>query len=352
MTHNNRMTSLPTRHGEPARPTLEQVAARAGVGRGTVSRVINNSPQVSPEARERVLAAISELGYVPNRAARALVTNRTDSIALVVCESDERFFSEPFFAVLVRGISAELADTELQLLLAISQSRHDRERLNRHLTRQYVDGALLVSLHGDDPLPGDLEARGVATLVGGRPSADQTVSYVDVDNRNGARRAVEYLIAQGRRKIATITGPQDMTVGVDRLAGYHDALAAARIEVDPELVAVGNDFSQRSGETAMRELLDRAPDLDAVFVASDLVAIGALTQLRATNRTVPSDVAVVGYEDSPLAAHANPPLTTIRQPVEAMGRHMVRALLARIGDRDAPPSAEFLDTELIVRASA
>jgi len=337
---------------EPVRPTLEQVAARAGVGRGTVSRVINNSPQVSTEARQRVLAAIRELGYVPNRAARALVTNRTDSVALVLCESDERLFSEPFFASLVRGVSAELADTDLQLLLALSQTGYERDRLDRHLTRQYVDGAMLVSLHGDDPLPEKLEARGVATVLGGRrPSSNQSISYVDIDNRNGARRAVEYLISQGRRCIATITGPQDMSAGVERLAGYEDALRAARITVNPNLIVAG-DFTQRSGETSMRELLDRVPDIDAVFAASDLMAVGALTQLRATNRSIPGDVAVVGFDDSLLAQHANPPLTTIRQPVEAMGRRMVRTLLARIADRAAPPTAELMDTELIVRASA
>lgn len=351
MTDNDRVTSLPAGPGTPIRPTLEQVAARAGVGRGTVSRVINDSPQVSSVARERVRAAIRELGYVPNRAARALVTNRTDSIALVVCESDERFFTEPFFAALVRGISSQLASTDLQLLLAISQSRHDRDRLDRHLTPQYVDGALLVSLHGDDPLPMNLEERGVAAVIGGRPSAHQPISYVDVDNRNGARRAVEYLIAQGRRGIATITGPQDMTVGMDRLAGYRDALKAARLRRDARLVAPG-DFSQRSGAQAMRDLLDRVPDLDAVFVASDPMAIGALTQLRAANRAVPAEVAVVGFEDSPVAQHATPSLTTIRQPIQLLGQRMVTALLARIQDRNAPPSAERLDTDLIVRASA
>jgi DNA-binding LacI/PurR family transcriptional regulator len=337
---------------EPAaRPTLEEVAVRAGVGRGTVSRVINNSPQVSPEARARVQRAIDELGYVPNRAARALVTNRTDSIALVVSESEGRFFEEPFFAGLVRGISAELADTELQLLLAIAQSTKDRERLDRHLTPQHVDGALLASLHGHDPLPEHLERRGVPTVLGGRPVGVDPVSYVDVDNRGGARQAVEYLIAQGRRRIATITGPQDMVVGVNRLKGYQDALRAAGIKRDPKLQANG-DFSQHSGEAAMRTLLDRRPDLDAVFVASDLMAVGAMHQLRATNRSIPGDVAVIGFDNSVVARHTNPPLTTVNQPVEQMGRRMVQVLLARIQDPAATPQVELLETELVVRSSA
>lgn len=345
------VTILSSSAAGPARPTLEEVAARAGVGRGTVSRVINNSPQVSAVARERVLRAVDELGYVPNRAARALVTNRTDSIALVVRESNERFFDEPFFAALVRGISAELANTELQLLLAVSQSPGDLERLERHLTRQYVDGALLVSLHGADPLPGRLEVRGLPTVLGGRPSGGEPVSYVDVDNREGARRAVEYLIERGRSRIATISGPADMAVGADRFAGYRDALRAAGIRYDRRLVARG-DFSQASGETAAGALLDRVPDLDAVFVASDLMAVGALRALREAGRAVPDEVAVVGFEDSPLAEHANPPLTTVRQPIDQLGRRMVRVLLARIQDPDARPVAEPLKTELVVRASA
>ena len=155
----------------PARPTLEAVAALAGVSRGTVSRVINDSPQVSPRAREAVQKAIDELGFVPNRAARTLVTQRTDSVALVVSESEERFFAEPYFAAVVRGISAGLTGSGLQLLLAVAQSPAEREQLEHYLTGQHVDGVLLVSLHGMDTLPGRLEARGVPTVLCGRPLA-------------------------------------------------------------------------------------------------------------------------------------------------------------------------------------
>src|SRR5690349_16383044 len=190
------MTAMRARSA--GRPTLDQVAARAGVGRGTVSRVVNGSPQVSPEARAAVARAVEELGYVPNRAARALVTRRTDSVALVVSESEERVFGEPFFAGIVRGVSNVLADTSLQLWLAMAQSPSQRLMVERHLSDQHVDGVLLLSLHDDDPLPALLTKRGLPTVLGGRPAhmleteddnGDNEVAYVDNDNEGGARTA-------------------------------------------------------------------------------------------------------------------------------------------------------------------
>ncbi|WP_285695210.1 LacI family DNA-binding transcriptional regulator [Actinomadura sp. NBRC 104412] len=331
-----------------ARPTLEEVAARAGVGRGTVSRVINGSPRVSAEAREAVLRAIDELGYVPNRAARTLVTRRTDTVALVVSESEQRLFAEPFFAGIIRGISPELHDTGLQLLLALARSPAEYERLENYLTGQHVDGVLMTSLHGDDPLPAKLEAGGVPTVLGGRPPGVVPVSYVDVDNRDGARQAVEHLVRGGRTRIAHISGPQDMGVGIDRLQGYRDALAAAGL---PEMVVCG-DFSEASGVTAAAELLDRYPEVDAVFAADDPMALGAMRVLKKHGRRVPEDVAVVGFEDSSSAPLADPPLTTVHQSVEEMGRQMARLLIARIQGEEPADPVVILQPHLVVRESA
>ncbi|WP_113703725.1 LacI family DNA-binding transcriptional regulator [Nonomuraea lactucae] len=330
------------------RPTLEAVAARAGVGRGTVSRVINGSPHVSDKAREAVRQAIRELGYVPNRAARALVTRRTDTVALVVSESEVRVFDEPCFAGTIRGIGSALAETGLQLILAMAQSREEHQRLEDYLTGQHVDGVLLLSLHGADPLPGRLEAMGVPTVLGGRPVGPSPCCYVDMDNREGARQAVTHLLGLGRRAVAAIAGPQDMGVGVDRLAGYHDALLASGL---PRIVAYG-DFSEESGAAAMRELLERQPRLDAVFAASDLMAVGAMRELKAAGRAVPLDVAVVGFEDSKAALHTDPPLTTVHQPAEEMGRQMARLLVARINGEELCRPVVILDTHLVIRASA
>jgi DNA-binding LacI/PurR family transcriptional regulator len=338
------------------RPTLDAVAARAGVGRGTVSRVVNGSPQVSPEARAAVQQAIAELGYVPNRAARALVTQRTDSVALVVSESGERVFTEPFFAGIVRGVSSALLETPLQLWLAMAQSQIERERVEHHLTNQHVDGVLLLSLHDADPLPTLLEERDLPTVLGGRPARmlhpnAQPAWFVDVDNVGGARQAVEHLFARGRRRIATIAGTQDMGAGLARLSGYREAVRAAGLTVNPDLVAYG-DFSEGSGTACMHRLLEICPELDAVFVASDLMAVGALRALREAGRRVPEDVAVVGFEDAPIARQAEPPLTTVFQPVEEMGRQMARLLVSRIrGDEVLSPHV-LLDTKLVHRASA
>ncbi|GAA1518036.1 LacI family DNA-binding transcriptional regulator [Dactylosporangium maewongense] len=341
------------------RPTLDEVAARAGVGRGTVSRVINGSPQVSPEARAAVARAVEELGYVPNRAARALVTRRTDSVALVVSESEERVFGEPFFAGIVRGVSNVLADTSLQLWLAMAQSPSQRLMVERHLSDQHVDGVLLLSLHDDDPLPALLGKRGLPTVLGGRPAhmleieqaggGDNEVAYVDNDNEGGARTAVEHLIGLGRHCIAVIAGPQDMAVGIARLRGYREALRLASLPHDQRLIAYG-DFSEASGADAMHRLIHLNPGLDAVFAASDLMAAGAIRALRELGRRVPADVAVVGFEDSAVARQTQPPLTTVHQSVEGMGREMARLLLARIAG--GPAHSTVLDTHLVVRESA
>ena len=337
------------------RPTLDAVAARDGVGRGTVSRVVNGSPQVSPEARAAVQRAIAELGYVPNRAARALVTQRTDSVALVVSESEERVFGEPFFAGIVRGISSALLETPMQLWLAMAQSPAERERMEHHLTSQHVDGVLLLSLHDADPLPALLEQRGLPTVLGGRPARMLTdpngAYFVDVDNAGGARLAIEHLLRQGRQRVATIAGPQDMGVGVARLSGYREAMRDNGVAVDETLIAYG-DFSETSGAAAMRRLLEACPDLDAVFVASDLMACGALRALRAAGRRVPDDVAVVGFEDAPIARQTDPPLTTVFQPMEEMGRQMARLLLSRIRNEERETPYVLLDTHLVHRASA
>jgi DNA-binding LacI/PurR family transcriptional regulator len=269
-------------------------------------------------------------------------------VALFVSESEERVFGEPYFAGIIRGISAGLADTGLQLLLAIAQSADEHERFERYLTGQHVDGVLLISLHGGDPLPRHLEDSGVPTVLGGSPVGVEPVSCVDADNRGGARHAVEHLIGLGRRRVATITGPQDMRVGVDRLNGYRDALSAAGLT---ELIATG-DFSEESGARGMRALLDRDPELDAVFTASDPMAVGAMRVLKERGRRIPADVAMVGFDDSATARHTDPPLTSVHQPLEAMGREMARLLVARIRGETIERSMVILDTHLVPRESS
>jgi DNA-binding LacI/PurR family transcriptional regulator len=331
--------------------TLEEVALRAGVSRATVSRVVNDSPRVSPGIRRQVEAAIQELGYVPNRAARSLVTRRSGSVAVVIAEPTPRLFTDPFFPRLLRGISAALSARDLQLVLLMPASPDEARRTGDYLAAGHVDGALMVSLHGADPLPARLAAAGVPMVAAGRPPHGTSTSYVDVDNRGGARTAVEHLIDSGRRVVATIAGPDDMTPGIDRLGGYRDALAAADRDLDATLEAVG-DFTQESGMLAMGRLLATRPDIDAVFVASDLMAAGAISALATAGKRVPEDVAVVGCDDSPVATTIRPALTSVRQPIEEMGHEMARLLIDAVGGREPVSRRVILATELIRRASS
>ncbi|MER7759575.1 LacI family DNA-binding transcriptional regulator [Streptomyces sp. NPDC097619] len=343
-----------TRSGAGGRPTLEEVAARAGVGRGTVSRVVNGSSKVSDRTRAAVEAAVAELGYVPNRAARALAAHRTDAIALVVPEPESRFFAEPYFSDVLRGVGAELADTDMQLLLTLAGGDRERRRLAQYLAADRVDGVLLVSVHAGDPLPELLEELGIPSVISGRRSADEALACVDSDNLAGAREAVRHLLDRGRRAIATITGPLDVYGAQCRLDGYRQALAAAGAAPDEALMSVG-DFTEEGGRRAMTELLARRPGLDAVFAASDVMAAGARQVLRAAGRRIPEDVALVGFDDSVVARHMDPALTSVRQPVEEMGRTMARVLLEQIARGPAAPIDRpriVLPTHLVVRESS
>jgi DNA-binding LacI/PurR family transcriptional regulator len=341
------------KHGwhEKAPPTLAEVARVAAVSTATVSRVVNGSPKVRPDTRKTVEKAIARLGYVPNRAARTLVTRRTDTIALVVSESERRVFTDPFFPTIVQGISTAIADTQLQLLLLLARGEREHEKVERYLRQGHVDGVILMSLHGEDPLPRALTEAGIPTVLSGRPLPGEQLPYVDADNRGGARAATSYLLSSGRARVATITGPLDMTVGVDRFDGYSDALRESGQRVRKKLVAHG-DFSREAGARAMKALLGRQPDLDGVFVANDPMAIGALDTLEELGRRVPEDVAIVGFDDIEAAASTTPPLTTVRQPLEEMTKALAELLLRRMEDDRSGGEVVICPTELIRRGSA
>ena len=342
------MTTVPT-SGE--RPTLLDVARTAGVSPATASRVLNGFHQVRPETRRQVENAMAELGYARRRSTRGAEPERTGSIAFIVCEEGARVFSDPFFARVLWGASRELAPTGMQLVLLMLRSPQDYQTTAvRYLRGGSVDGALLVSMHGRYPL--DLDDVSVPVMFCGCPIGPdaENLCYVDADNRGGAERAVRYLVNSGRRVIATIAGPGDMAVGVDRLAGYRAALQDAG-RFDPRLIAYG-DFGQSSGDHAVQLLLNRRPDVDAIFCASDLMAAGALRALRRHGRRVPQDIAVVGFDDSPIARQTEPQLTTVRQPIEEMGGLMVRELLTLIRTSAPHRRRAVLDTRLVVRESA
>ena len=334
----------------PSPPTLESVAAAAGVSRGTASRVLSGSPHVSERARLAVLGAAEDLGYVANRAARSLVTRRSDSVAFVVAEPEERFFSDPFFATVLRGAHRVVARHRMQLLFVVLSTAEDRDQFERFAVGGHIDGALLVSLHGADPLPARLAAQGVPVVLVGRPyrTGDDT-PYVDADNVGGGRLATRAMIDRGRRDIGTITGPPDMPAAQDRLDGFRAELAHHGRRPTKDSIVVG-DFSVTGGERAMNQLLDQRPGLDGVFAANDLMAVGAMQAIVARGFAVPDDVAVVGFDDVPVAAALRPQLTTVRQPLVRMGEEMATLLVDALEGRPTRQSI-VLPTELVERQS-
>ena len=343
------MPAVPT-----SAPTLEDVARVAGVSRATVSRVVNGKRQVAPNIQEVVRRAVLDTGYVPNLAARSLVTRRTGTVAVVVSGAEDAAkggavdFADPFFGRAVGGLLRALRPHEVDPILMIAETRHDRARVMSVLHSGNADGALLVSTHADDPLPAMLVQAGMPAVMFARPSARLPISFVDVANRDGAALAAQHLSARGRRRVAVISGPLDVPAAADRLTGFQDAMARLG---HPYLPAAHGNFTYSSGIAAMNELLDQDPGIDGVFACNDLMALGAIQALHAHGRLVPDDVSVIGFDDSSVASVSRPALTTIRQPIQEMTVEMVRILLESVAEPDRRPRSVILEPALIVRAS-
>jgi LacI family transcriptional regulator len=339
-------------HGDtPSPATIMEVAARAGVSRSTVSRVVNGSESVSPHALAAVQQAIADLNYVPNRAARSLASRQTMAIGLIVPEDTNRFFGDPFFAAIVSGIHTRLlrSDYVLNLFIASDDPGTDTGRkLASYIGGGNIDGAIIVSHHTSDRFV-DRIAASVPVVYGGRPIQWSPEHYfVDADNVAGARCATDYLIGLGRRRIATITGLITMPASIDRLQGFRAAMAAAGLT--PAGTADGR-FTAGGGADAMRALLDGDTVPDAVFVASDLMARGVLEVLAVAGVRVPDDIAIVVFDDSAVATAVTPALTTVRQPSFEQGQAIAEVLLQRLSGAE-PQHATILPTELVIRESA
>ncbi len=330
------------------RPTLEMVAKEAGVTRSTVSRVINAERDVSAATVELVNQAIERLGYVPNRAARSLASSRSMAVALIVPERAEWFLDDPHLVALMAGASRRLEQSEYVLTL-IAGSPDPQGKTMRYLSSGAVDGGLIASHHDQHSYLQTLH-RSMPVVFGGRPAAgnEEGSHFVDVDNAAAARLAAEHLLSLGRSRIGMITGPEDMRSVVDRYDGWRAAVAEAGLPVDAVEHA---DFTGAGAVRATRRLLERAPDLDGLFVANDIMANAAITVLQQSGRAVPADVAVVGFDNSTAATVGPVPLTTIDQPSIDMGWRMADALL-RILAGEEVPTGITLPTELVVRDSA
>lgn len=301
---------------------------------------------MSPDAYAAVQEAIRTTGYQANLHARSLVTGRSNSVAFLLTEPQHLLFEDPNFSVLLRGAAEALARREMPLLLMVAGTPEERRRISSYVAAGHVDGVLLISSHRGNPMLAQLLEHEVPTVACGVPLGyESRVGYVAADDRSGARAMTQHLLDTGRSRVATITGPLDTPGGTLRLAGYREALGEA---FDEALVAHG-DYSRESGRLAMADLVERVPELDAVFVASDLMAAGALVALQSAGRRVPEDVAVGGFDDSGVAAALHPPLTTMRQPFERISAEMVRLLLGVVDGEE--PAAMTLPTSLVVRQS-
>ncbi|MFE9399932.1 LacI family DNA-binding transcriptional regulator [Streptomyces flavidovirens] len=328
-------------------PTLDEVAARAGVSRTAASRVINNAPHVSRAKREAVQRAVRELDFVPNPSAQALATRRVGAVVLAVSSDEPGLFADPFFAEVIVGVSAALEQTELELILLLANTPRGRERFERLLRSRRADGVMLMALRGDDPLGRLGEEVDLPVVFGGLPLIGEPTWYVDADNRGGARLAAEHFARTGRRRPVMITGQVDAGAAVAREQGFTEGLTLSGL---PLLGIEPGQFTEDGGAEAMERLLLAHPDADAVFAASDAMAIGALRTLRERGLRVPEDIAVIGFNDLASARHTSPPLTTVHQPVRALGQEMARMLVSAIeGHR---PSPLILPTRLTVRESA
>lgn len=330
---------------------LEDIARKAGVSRSTVSRVINNEPYVSAKTREKVLKVIQEVGFTPNPGARMLVTQRTQVIGIVIPRNLSVVFEDPYyFPTLLQGVAEAAQERDYATLLWLGSSNEDEARFyQRILKNRLMDGLVIASATTTADIFKHLLVQEIPFVTVERPSTHQDqINYVTIDNIGAARTAVEHLISLGRTRIGAIVGQQDNTDAQDRLIGYKDALRAFDFPYDPAL-AVEGYFSRRGGYLAMKALLKQG--VDAVFAASDTMAIGALQALQENNVRVPEDVALIGFDDLPLALLSTPRLTTIRQPIQSRGYQATSLLLDILAGTVQGPRQVVLSTQLVIRQS-
>ncbi len=327
---------------------LEEIAKLSGVSRSTVSRVINRDARVSPLTRERVQEIIQRLNYQPNAVARSLAGGRTHVLGLVIPMGVSRLFSDPYFPLLIQGVSSACNAHDHSVMLWVADPDYERRTVRQVLNNKFIDGVVLASSLLDDPLLEALTDADMPFILIGRHPSKLQVSYVDVDNQNSAREIVAHLLRLGYRRIATITGPHNMIAGIDRLEGYRAALRQWGLPADPDLIVEG-DFTEDGGYAAMQRLISRQPE--AVFAASDAMAVGALRMIRDAGLRVPQDIAAVSFDDMPFAARTEPPLTTIRQPIARAGAVAAETLIDMMEHPDPSPRRVILPTELVIRAS-
>lgn len=325
--------------------TIKQVAKLAGVSVATVSYTLNNDPRITPETRERVLAAVRELDYHPNSWAQGLARQHADIVGLLMPGPRN---SDPFLLEFISGVMDVTAERQVGLLLL--HPGHDHDDLPRELLRRRVGGVMVLESQAVDPRVEWLLKRGIPFVLFGRCLNEGVRHWIDVDNAAGARMAVEHLVQLGHRRIGFISAPLKYMFAQFRLEGYQQGLAAHALPLDSTLVVEGK-LTEESGYMAARQLLILSEPPTAILAASDLMATGALRAIKEAGLRVPDHVSVVGFDGTQVSAYTDPPLTTVRQPVYDIGRLAAGMLLDVAADPNTESRGELIQPSLVVRRS-
>ncbi len=328
--------------------TLEDIARISGFSRSTVSRVVNSDPNVGERTRKRVQEVIQALSFQPNMAARGLAAGKTRVLGLVIPVGISSIFSDPYFPLVIQGVSSACNLRGYSIMLWLAEPQFERKTISQIIYNGLIDGVIVLSMLTDDPLIDRLSESNLPFMTIGRHPTNQKINYVDVENRSGAYQGVSYAIETGHRRVACIGGPRNTISGQDRYQGYLEALRDHGRPVLPELIVEG-DYSDAGGYQAMTRLLPSKPD--AVFAASDAMALAAMRAIQEAGLRVPEDIAIIGFDDIPSAAISKPPLTTVRQPIVQTGKIVAETLIDRIEHPDPEPHRILLPVELVIRAS-
>jgi LacI family transcriptional regulator, repressor for deo operon, udp, cdd, tsx, nupC, and nupG len=331
------------------RPTINDVARASGVSKGAVSFALNNRTGLAPETRARILAVAREMGWTPSSRARALSVSRALAVGLVMARPPETLRADPFFPSFIAGVESELSRHGYALLLQVVPEHEGEQQSYRRLSDEgRVDGVFVTDLYVDDPRPALLAELGLPAVIVGPALPEAFWPSVGVDDGPGIAAAVEYLLAVGHTRIAHVSGPAGMVHGRSRREAWAVTLRAAGL---PEGPCIEADFSAEGGSAATQKLLDLAAPPTAIVYANDLMAIAGLAVASARGIDVPRDLSVTGYEDTELAAHLQPALTTVSSDVIGWGRAAAARLLELIDHRPAT-DIELPLPRLVVRGSS
>ncbi len=329
------------------RKNIEHIAQLAKVSKATVSRVLNNSPKVTEETREKVMKVIKESGYYPSATARRLTTNKAETIGLIIPTPQDKTFGNPFYTEILRGLTHQAKIKRYDLLLFINEHKFNYSQL---FYDRRVDGLLLIGIKRNDKGIAQLSKNGLPYILTGKVDYEDA-NYVDADNKDGAYQAVSYLANLGHKRIAYLGGSFEFAFNQERFEGYLKALKEHNLKYGKELTMESIN-TEESGYKAMHKLLESSLIPTAVFVANDLDAIGAMKAAREKGLRIPEDIAFVGFDDIQLASHIEPPLTTVRQPIYEMGITAISLLVQLIEGKEKEPLKVELPTQLIIRGSS